>query len=73
MRFVFVPAVNRSVSQLGFNCSSIVSRVGRAQALCALAVGFDHGIDYFDVVRSYGHGQAERVLGGLLRGRLDLA
>jgi aryl-alcohol dehydrogenase-like predicted oxidoreductase len=48
-----------------------MGRVGRAQALRALASAFDHGIDYFDVARSYGYGNAERVLGEFLRGRRD--
>lgn len=71
MRSVFIPALDRSVSQLAFGCSSIMGRVGRAQALRALAIGFERGINYFDIARSYGYGQAERVLGEFLRGRRD--
>jgi aryl-alcohol dehydrogenase-like predicted oxidoreductase len=59
------------VSPLGFGCASVMGRVGRAQALDAMACAFDLGVTHFDVARSYGFGDAESVLGHFLRGRRD--
>src|SRR5262245_54678499 len=41
----------------------------RQQSMRALHVARDHGINTFDVARSYGYGQAEAVLGRFARGR----
>ncbi|MCH2169715.1 aldo/keto reductase [Myxococcota bacterium] len=71
MRDVLITSLDRSVSCLGFGCSSIMGRVGRQASLDALAAAFDAGVNYFDVARSYGYGRAEQVVGEFLQGRRD--
>ena len=68
---VQIPELDESVCRLGFGCSSIMGRVGRRASLDALARAFDGGVTYFDVARSYGYGNAEKVVGEFLRGRRD--
>lgn len=63
----------KSVSGLGFGCASVLGRVGRRESLDALSCAFDHGINYFDIARSYGYGEAESLLGAFLKGRRDEA
>jgi aryl-alcohol dehydrogenase-like predicted oxidoreductase len=59
------------VSALGFGCSAIMGRVGRAQSLRALQVAYAGGVTLFDTARSYGYGDSEAVLGEFLKGRRD--
>jgi aryl-alcohol dehydrogenase-like predicted oxidoreductase len=58
-------------SRLGFGCGSVMGRVGRAPALRAIAAALDSGITHFDVARLYGYGEAEALLGEVLKGRRD--
>jgi aryl-alcohol dehydrogenase-like predicted oxidoreductase len=69
MRYVQLPGTELEVSALGFGCASIKGRVDRDTALEALERAYDLGINYFDVARSYGYGEAEAVLGEFLQGR----
>jgi aryl-alcohol dehydrogenase-like predicted oxidoreductase len=50
-----------------------MGRTGRAASLHALESAFDHGVNVFDVARSYGYGEAEALLGEFLRGKRDRA
>lgn len=59
--------------QLGFGCSALLGRSGRAESLRALAAAWDEGIRFFDTARSYGYGEAESLLGEFLVGRWDQA
>jgi len=59
--------------QLGFGCSAILGRSGRAESLRALAAAWDYGIRFFDTARSYGYGESEALLGEFLEGRRDQA
>jgi aryl-alcohol dehydrogenase-like predicted oxidoreductase len=59
--------------QLGFGCSAILGRSGRAESLRALAAAWDQGIRFFDTARSYGYGESEALLGEFLQGRRDQA
>ena len=59
------------LSALGFGCASISGKVGRSQALRAMAGAFDLGVTHFDVARSYGFGQAEYVVGAFIKGGRD--
>lgn len=61
------------VSGLGFGCAPMMGRVGKTQSLRALGLAFDEGINFFDVARSYGYGEAEGVLGQFLKGKRDRA
>ncbi|MBS1814819.1 MAG: aldo/keto reductase [Acidobacteria bacterium] len=46
-----------------------MGRTGRADSLRAMHQAFDAGINFFDVARSYGGGEAETVLGEFIRDR----
>ncbi len=59
------------LSALGFGCAPVMGKVGKAQALRAMATAFDLGVTHFDVARSYGFGRAESVLGSFIKGRRD--
>ena len=69
MRYVELPGTDLRASALGFGCASIKGRVDRDTALEALERAYDLGVNYFDVARSYGYGEAEAVLGKFLQGR----
>lgn len=69
MRYVNLPGTDLCASALGFGCASIKGRVDRSTALEALERAYDLGVNYFDVARSYGYGEAESVLGEFLQGR----
>lgn len=57
------------LSRLAFGCAPVMGRVDRAAALRAMASAFERGVTHFDVARSYGHGEAEAVLGQFAAGR----
>jgi hypothetical protein len=59
------------LSALGFGCAPVMGKVGKSQALRAMAEAFDLGVTHFDVARSYGFGQAEHVVGAFINGRRD--
>jgi len=59
--------------QLGFGCSAILGRSGRADSLRALAAAWEDGVRFFDTARSYGYGESEALLGEFLQGRRDQA
>ncbi|WP_154662508.1 aldo/keto reductase [Solimonas flava] len=52
-----------SLSKLAFGCAPVMGRIGKRQALDAMAMAFERGVTHFDVARAYGFGEAERVLG----------
>lgn len=51
------------VSKLGFGCAPVMGRVSRRQSLRAMELAYEYGITHFDIARSYGFGDAEKVLG----------
>jgi aryl-alcohol dehydrogenase-like predicted oxidoreductase len=68
MRYVeLYPGISSSV--LGFGCAPIMGSVDGTTARRALAIALEEGITHFDVARSYGFGEAERVLGECVRHR----
>ncbi len=70
------PTQQLSLSKLAFGCASIMGRVGKREALKAMAMAFDAGVTHFDVARSYGFGDAERIVGRFAatrRGRMTVA
>jgi len=60
-----------TLSKLGFGCAPVMGRVGKRQSLDAMAMAYDNGVTHFDVARSYGYGEAEKVLGIFASGRRD--
>ena len=54
-------------TKLGFGCAPILGRVGKKDSLYALKFAYEQGINYFDIARSYGWGEAESLLGKFLK------
>ncbi|WP_414550972.1 aldo/keto reductase [Anabaena sp. CCY 0017] len=54
-------------TKLGFGCASILGKIGKQDSLYALKAAHEAGINYFDIARSYGWGEAEALLGTFLR------
>jgi aryl-alcohol dehydrogenase-like predicted oxidoreductase len=71
VRTVFVSALGREVSALGFGCASLGSRVSESQGLRALSYAFERGVTWYDVAPAYGDGEAEGILGKFLGSRRD--
>lgn len=71
MRTVFVSALGREVSALGFGCAKLGSRLSETQGLRALDAAFERGISWYDTAPAYGDGEAEGILGKFLNGRRD--
>ena len=68
MRDVFVPAVGIRIPVVGFGCGALTG-TSRKEALQLLEKAFDAGVRHFDVARSYGYGEAERILGTFVKSR----
>jgi D-threo-aldose 1-dehydrogenase len=66
MQTVQVGQADRTTTQLGYGCSSVMGGMSRAQSLAVLETAFDAGIRHFDVAPLYGFGQAEACLGEFL-------
>jgi len=62
-----VPNINASI--LGFGCAPIMGSVNSKTAKYALDMALEYGVNYFDVARSYGYGEAEGFLGKKLEGK----
>jgi len=56
-------------SNLGFGCASILGAVDAKKSRRAIDCAIDNGINYFDVARSYGFGEAESFLGKLIKNK----
>jgi aryl-alcohol dehydrogenase-like predicted oxidoreductase len=69
MRHVTFGSTGLAPSALGFGCAAVGGRKDERTSLRALASAWDKGVRYFDTARSYGYGDAERILGSFLRGR----
>jgi hypothetical protein len=61
--------INRKT--LGLGCSTFGGSDSKKTALKTLHSSYDLGINYFDVARSYGYGQAESILGEFVKGKRD--
>jgi aryl-alcohol dehydrogenase-like predicted oxidoreductase len=48
-----------------------MGRVSSATALRSMNTAFDLGVSHFDIARSYGFGEAEKVVGTFIKGRRD--
>ncbi|MEB3310424.1 MAG: aldo/keto reductase [Snowella sp.] len=51
---------------LGFGCAPMLGRVAKQESLKALEIAYSEKINYFDIARTYGWGQAESLLGEFL-------
>lgn len=59
------PGINASV--IGFGCSPIMGPVDSKTGKYAIDMALEYGINYFDVARSYGYGEAEGFLGKIFK------
>jgi len=71
VKYIELAGTSLKPSVLGFGCASIMGSVGKAQSLRALQSAYEAGINYFDVARSYGYGEAEKLLGEFTRGKRE--
>ena len=71
MRRIELSQAGPVFSRLGFGCAPVMGRVGRRQSLDSMGYALDCGVTHFDVARSYGFGDAERVVGSFVKGRRD--
>jgi aryl-alcohol dehydrogenase-like predicted oxidoreductase len=71
VRMVRVPRLDREVSAIGFGCASLGSRISAADGRRAITRALDLGLTWFDVAPPYGDGNAEALLGRVLRGQRD--
>lgn len=71
-RAIAFPGWPHPVSALGFGCASLGSRVSARDGTKAIERALKAGVTWFDVAPAYGDGQAERILGEVLRG-VDVA
>jgi len=71
MRYVPFGETGIVVSVLGFGCGPMGSRFGARESRRAVDVAFECGVTTFDTARSYGHGDAEGILGDFLAGKRD--
>jgi hypothetical protein len=60
-----------TTSVLGFGCSRLIGPLSEQESLGLLDTAYEAGIRHFDVARSYGSGDAERIVGRFLAGRRD--
>jgi aryl-alcohol dehydrogenase-like predicted oxidoreductase len=71
MKYSLLGKTGLMVSRLSFGTSSlggVFHSVDESQAIKAVHVALDHGINYFDVAAAYGGTASEMVLGKALRG-----
>lgn len=61
-----------SGGRLGFGTASLVGMLSERESRRLLDCAYDCGIRYFDTARTYGYGEAERVLGRFARGKRDV-
>lgn len=61
----------RSSLALGFGCGGLLGGRDRERSIRLLETALDNGITYFDTARMYGLGDAEGILGEVIRGRRD--
>lgn len=71
MKQVFIEAIGKPVSTVGFGCASLGSRIGMREGLATLERAYDAGVTWYDVAPSYGDGMAESILGAFASGKRD--
>ena len=64
-RIELVPGISSSV--LGFGCAPILGSIGAEKSVKALLSAIEHGVNHFDIARSYGYGEAENFVGKILK------
>lgn len=60
-----------SSSVLGFGCAPVLGAVNAKMSKYTLDYAIDHGINHLDLARSYGFGEAEKLVGTVIAGKRD--
>jgi aryl-alcohol dehydrogenase-like predicted oxidoreductase len=58
-------------SILGFGCAPILGSKDGKTSRRAIELAMEHGINHFDLARSYGYGEAEKFVGKLIQGKRE--
>jgi aryl-alcohol dehydrogenase-like predicted oxidoreductase len=58
-------------SRIGFGCAPILGAIDKKKAERAIRFSLDMGVNHFDLARSYGYGESEKLVGEILKGRRD--
>ncbi|AEE50752.1 aldo/keto reductase [Haliscomenobacter hydrossis] len=61
----------QSQLHLGLGCSTFGGSKSAKEAKLILNLAFEEGINYFDLARSYGYGNAEAIVGDFIHGKRD--
>jgi aryl-alcohol dehydrogenase-like predicted oxidoreductase len=64
-----VEGINSSI--LGFGCAPMLGAKDRKTSARAFQLAMEHGINHFDLARSYGYGEAEKFVGNQIQGKRD--
>lgn len=73
MQSVSLTGTGITTTRLGFGTAGLMRVAGAAQRENLVAAAWDSGIRHFDTAPIYGLGESERILGRVLRGRLQEA
>lgn len=71
MRYTNLGRTGVQVSRLCFGTMSFASTSDEAESRAMFDRCIEHGINFFDTANGYSGGEAERILGRLIRGRRD--
>lgn len=66
MKEIVLAGIGFKIPIIGFGCSSLTG-TGRKNAVRLLETAYDAGVRHFDVARYYGYGEAEKILGTLVK------
>ena len=66
-------SIAKRASLLCCGCSTMMSRVGKAESMQVLKKARETGVTVFDTADFYGQGDSERLLGNFLKGKRDEA
>ncbi len=65
-----IQGINASV--IGFGCAPIMGPVDSKKGKYAIEMALEYGVNYFDVARSYGYGEAEGFLGKIIKDKNEI-
>lgn len=71
MRRIIIPGIDIPAACVGFGTASIMGSVGKKRSIEALSYAYERGVNYLDLARSYGFGEAEKVVGEFVSNKRD--
>lgn len=72
MRSVYISALDRKTSQIGFGCGTLTGRTTLREARALVETALELGVRYFDTAPAYGMGTSEEVLGEIVGDHPDV-